>query len=72
MGNDKKNRKVFHDVKNPKACCVEVLSNNSAEEWMTEFVDINDFVLEDGQTGFYEFRYSVEKCKAEDLQGITK
>jgi hypothetical protein len=30
MGNDKKNVEVFHDISNPKACCVEISSNNSA------------------------------------------
>lgn len=72
MGNDKKNTKVFHDVKNPKCCCVEVLDNQNAEHWMTKIVTTDDFVWGDDDPGFYEFRYSVKKCKADDLQGITE
>ena len=72
MGNDKKNTKVFHDVKNPKVCCVEVLDNQNAEHWMTKTVTLDDFVWSDEDDGFYEFRYSVKKCKAEDKQGITE
>ena len=71
MGNDKKNKSVFHDTKNPYACCVEVLDNQNAEHWMTKTVNINDFVWSDEDDGFYEFRYSVEKRKADDLKGIT-
>ena len=72
MGNDKKNLEVFHDVQNPKACCVEILDNQNAEHWMTKTVTIDDFVWDDNDDGFYEFRYSVKKCKAADKQGITE
>ena len=75
MGNDKKNIEVFHDIMNPKACCVEVADNQNAEHWMTtynpkaftEYVDDNG----DKKGPYYEFRYSVEDCEAEDLQGMT-
>ena len=72
MGNDKKNLEVFHDLKNPKACCVEVLDNQNAQHWMTKTVTTDDFVWGDEDDGFYEFRYSVKKSKAEDKQGITE
>jgi hypothetical protein len=72
MGNDKKNIKVFHDINNPYACCVEVLDNQNAEHWMTKKVTTEDFVWGDDDDGFYEFRYSVKKCKAEDKLGITE
>lgn len=54
MGNDKKNVEVFHDITNPRACCVEVTDNQNAEHWMTVPVDMGTFDLEDL---FYEFRY---------------
>ena len=54
MGNDKKNSEVFHDVENPKACCVEVTDNQNAEHHMTVPTDMSTFELEDL---FYEFRY---------------
>ena len=63
MGNDKKNRSVFHDTKNYKACCVEILDNQNAEHWMTKKVTTDDFKWDDQDTGFYEFRYSVDKYK---------
>ena len=81
MGNDKKNRKIFHDVKNPRACCVEIADNQNKEHWMTvrnndafeeKIVGYNDKNEPITEGPFYEFRYSVEKCKAEDLQGITE
>ena len=74
MGNDKKNRSVFHDTKNYKACCVEVLDNQNAEHWMTKKVTLDDFVWDDKDTGFYEFRYSVDKYKGTDPipEGKTK
>ena len=65
MGNDKKNRSVFHDTKNYNACCVEVLDNQNAEHWMTKQVTLDDFVWGDDDTGFYEFRYSVDKYKGD-------
>ena len=37
MGNDKKNIEVFHDIMNPKACCVEVLDNQNVEHFMTVY-----------------------------------
>lgn len=74
MGNDKKNIEVFHDIYNPKACCVEVLDNQNAEHWMTTY-NPNAFkeIKVDGESvgPFYEFRYSVDDCEADDLQGIT-
>ena len=72
MGNDKKNLEVFHDIENPKACCVEVLDNQNAQHWMTVNVTTDDFVWSDEDTGFYEFRYSVKKCKGENPEGITE
>lgn len=74
MGNDKKNRSVFHDTKNYKTCCVEVLDNQNAEHWMTKRPVKKDdgtwddewFVWSDEDTGFYEFRYSVDKYKGSD------
>jgi hypothetical protein len=39
---------------------------------MTKTVTLDDFVWSDEDDGFYEFRYSVKKCKAEDKQGITE
>lgn len=75
MGNDKKNIDVFHDIMNPRACCVEVADNQNAEHWMTvynpkaftKYVDENG----DKKGPFYEFRYSVEDCEADDLEGMT-
>ena len=81
MGNDKKNTDVFHDLKNPKVCCVEICSNNNKEEWMSVY---NEDAFEEKLIGYndqgepqydgpyYEFRYSVKKTKAEDTQGITE
>lgn len=80
MGNDKKNINVFHDIMNPKACCVEVADNQNAEHWMTicnpdAFIEKVIGYDEDGneikEGPYYEFRYSVEDCEAEDLQGMT-
>jgi hypothetical protein len=70
MGNDKKNRGIFHDRKNIKACCVEVLDNQNAKHWMTDpNLDISDFVLSDEQEGFYEFRFGADKSKADIPEG---
>ena len=67
MGNDKKNRSIFHDTKNYNACCVEVLDNQNDKHWMTNpNVDIEDFVWTDIDDGYYEFRYSAEKYKGSD------
>lgn len=81
MGNDKKNIHIFHDITNPKACCVEVLDNQNAEHWMTIYNEDafkEKVVGQDPDTGkdiiegpYYEFRYSVEDCEATDLQGVT-
>ena len=73
MGNDKKNRSVFHDTKNYNACCVEILDNQNAEHWMTKAPtraedgtwDDSSFVWGDDDTGFYEFRYSSEKYQGD-------
>lgn len=54
MGNDKKNSEVFHDVANPKACCVEVTDNQNAEHHMTVPTNMDTFDLKDL---FYEFRW---------------
>ena len=54
MGNDKKNVEVFHDVENPKACCIEVTDNQNAEHWMTVPVTMEQFGLEKPH---HEFRY---------------
>ena len=68
MGNDKKNSEVFHDVENPKACCVEVTDNQNAEHHMTVPTDMSTFELEDL---FYEFRYpdGNDKASTEMKQG---
>lgn len=72
MGNDKKNRGIFHDRKNIKACCVEVLDNQNAKHWMTDpNLDISDFVLSDEQEGFYEFRFGADKSKADVPEGYA-
>ena len=74
MGNDKKNIEVFHDVQNPHACCVEVLDNQNAEHWMTVYnSDAFKKVKINGEDvgPFYEFRYSVKDCKAENKDGVT-
>ena len=71
MGNDKKNRGIFHDRKNIKACCVEVLDNQNAKHWMTDpNLSISDFVLSDEQEGFYEFRFGADKSKAAVPEGF--
>lgn len=71
MGNDKKNRGIFHDRKNIKACCVEVLDNQNAKHWMTDpNLSISDFVLSDEQEGFYEFRFAADKSKAAIPEGF--
>lgn len=62
MGNSKDNIHVFHDIDNPKACCVEVCDNQNAEHWMTVPVDENIFVQQYDENGEeidfpYEFRY---------------
>ena len=54
MGNDKKNAEVFHDISNPKACCVEVADNQNAEHWMTVPINMSQFDLE---KPFHEFRW---------------
>ena len=81
MGNDKKNTKIFHDVYNPNACCVEVKDNQNSEHWMTIYnpngfekikIGVDDEGKDQFEGPYYEFRYSVKKCKAEDTQGITE
>ena len=81
MGNDKKNIEVFHDITNPKACCVEVLDNQNKEHWMTIYnpeafkekvVGKNDDGTDKTEGPYYEFRYCVSDCEAEDLQGMTE
>ena len=54
MGNDKKNVEIFHDVNNPKACCVEVCNNQTAEQQMIVPVDMSAWTKESLD---YEFRY---------------
>jgi hypothetical protein len=54
MGNDKKNVEVFHDITNPKACCVEVTDNQNAEHWMTVPIGLDNFTMEEP---YHEFRY---------------
>lgn len=75
MGNDKKNIEVFHDIYNPKACCIEVLDNQNAEHWMTVYNEnaFKEIKNEDGTTSgpYYEFRYSVEDCEGENPNNIT-
>jgi hypothetical protein len=67
MGNDKKNRSIFHDTKNIKTCCVEIADNQNMKYWMTDpNVTADDFVLADGDDGFYEFRYGADKYKGSD------
>lgn len=61
MGNDKKNVEIFHDVSNPKACCVEVADNQNAEHWMTVPITMDQFSLE---KPFHEFRYPDGNDKA--------
>lgn len=72
MGNDKKNRGIFHDRKNIKACCVEVLDNQNAKHWMTDAnLSSADFVLSDEEDGFYEFRFGADKSKAVIPEGYS-
>lgn len=80
MGNDKKNVHVFHDIENPKACCVEVADNQNAEHWMTVYNPdaFKEKVIGQDENGkditegpYYEFRYSVDDCETADKQGIT-
>lgn len=72
MGNDKKNRELFHDRKNIKACCVEVLDNQNAKHWMTDAnLSSADFVLSDEEEGFYEFRFAADKTKATIPEGYS-
>ena len=76
MGNDKKNRSIFHDQNNEKACCVEVADNQNAQHWMTHVIDYENldreewdykiFKTDDDERGFYEFRYSIEKTKVKN------
>ena len=54
MGNDKKNVDVFHDVDNPKACCVEVCNNQTAEQQMIVPIDMTTW---DKESLDFEFRY---------------
>ena len=65
MGNSKKNVEVFHDLDNPKACCVEVCDNQKAEQWMTTSIDVSTFDLEEP---YFEFRYPDGNDKALDSQ----
>lgn len=75
MGNDKKNIEVFHDITNPRVCCVEVLDNQNAEHWMTVYNEnaFKEITKEDGtkEGPFYEFRYSVEDYEGENPENIT-
>lgn len=57
MGNDKKNVEVFHDTTNPKACCVEVCSNNSVLQQMLEPAPMSVWKITDKNSMEYEFRY---------------
>jgi hypothetical protein len=63
MGNDKKNVEIFHDVNNPKACCVEVCNNQTAEQQMIVPVDMSAWTKESLD---YEFRYPDGNDKATD------
>jgi hypothetical protein len=75
MGNDKKNRDIFHDRNNEKACCVEIADNNNAEHWFVKTIDYNNldynewdkvFKTDINPEGFYEFRFSIEKTKVKN------
>jgi len=62
IGNSKKNTKVFHDTKNPIACCMEVSNNTSLPCLMADLDYTWDedaaVVVEAGETQkVYEFRY---------------
>ena len=39
MGNSKKNLEVFHDINNPRECCVEVADNQLPEQRMLHYRD---------------------------------
>lgn len=54
MGNSKNNTHVFHDLENENECCVEVKDNQSAQERMLDFVELQDI---DGGKKYFEFRY---------------
>ena len=66
IGNSKKNTKVFHDTKNPIACCVEVANNTSLPCLMSSktytWNSKNEAtIIEDGEEQkVYEFRYEGE------------
>ena len=68
MGNSKKNIEVFHDINNPRECCVEVSDNQLPEQRMLHFRDAFKWNPEkyawtslgiDGKTDakIFEFRY---------------
>lgn len=66
IGNSKKNTKVFHDTKNPLACCVEVANNTSLPCLMSsktyDWNSDNEAVIteSDKEQKVYEFRYEGE------------
>lgn len=68
MGNDKKNVEVFHDISNPKACCVEISSNNSALQQMIEKAPMSVWEITDKKSMEYEFRYPDGNDKATNEQ----
>lgn len=54
MGNSKNNSEVFHDLENPKECCIETKDNNSTHCMMLDpNFNVDDLDSED----FFEFRY---------------
>ena len=70
MGNDKKNVEVFHDIDNPKACCVEVTNNQTFTQAMNTTITVDEF----NSTENFEFRYpdGNEKATAEMKQGFVR
>ena len=55
MGNSKNNIHVFHDLENPKECCIEVTDNQTPQQWM---VSDNYNKTDAGESEkYFEFRY---------------
>ena len=66
MGNSKNNIHVFHDLTNPKECCVEVRDNQSPQQWMVSY-DFSDDIDKDDKK-YFEFRYIHDEAPVTELQ----
>lgn len=72
MGNSKDNIHVFHDVTNPKECCIEVRDNQTPQQWMVSY-DYNHADIGEKEK-YFEFRYpeGVDNASQEMIDGWNR